>query len=110
MKKLTLMLMLLPALAFGQVADAPLADLPSVSVKLDEGQPAPFHGQLLSPTEQVRRGKVAERERAELLELKKPENVTLTKAALISIASGSAVLAAVITGLVVGFAKQPPTK
>lgn len=106
--KILLLLVLLPSLSLAQVpSDAPLADVPEVSVRLEQGAPAPFPGRLLSEPEQVRRGKVAERDRAELLELKKPENITLTKGQLIGIVAGSAVVAAVVTGLIVGLAPKP---
>lgn len=102
--KTLLLLVLLPTLALAQApADAPLADLPGTSVSLTTDQPAPFPGRLLSGEEQVRRGKVNEREHAELAELKKPENLTLTKVQFGAIVGGSAVVAAIITTVVILF-------
>ena len=107
--KTLFLLLLLPSLALAQApADAPLADIPGTSVRLSTGQEAPFPGRLVSDPESVRREKVNERLAGELASLKAPENVTLTKGALVGIAAGSAVAAAIVATVIVLFVA--PTK
>lgn len=102
-----LLLMLLPSLALAQApADAPLADLPGTSVRLAAGELAPFPGRLVSDPEAVRREKVNASNAAELASYKGPENVTLTKGAVVAIGAGGLVLGAIITGLIVGLAPK----
>lgn len=85
--------------------DAPLADIQGESVKLEAGTPAPFSGRLLSENEQIKRGKKAAKDSAELAALKSPANITVDKGVLATAIIGSATIAAVVTGLVVGFVK-----
>lgn len=72
--------------------DAPLEDMPGVSVRLRPGEPAPFQGQLLSEPEQIRRGKrLAD---AEATLAKAEQSVLLPKAAVVGIIVGALVLGA----------------
>ena len=106
MKAVALVVLLCSVTAFAQVSDVPLADIPGVSVKVEIGAVVPFTGRLLSEDENVRRAKSAVSDHAELAQLKAPENVTVSKGALSAVIAGSVVLTAIVTGLVVGFAKK----
>lgn len=81
--------------------DAPVADLPGVSVRVVAGQPAPFDGRLLSDEENVRRAKKEASERATLVDAQ-ANGVLLPKPAVALLISAGA--AAVITSIVLGVA------
>lgn len=93
--KITILLFLVPALAFAQEpADSPVLapDVPEVSVRLRPGEQAPFDGRLLSLDENLRRGKDAVDCKAELADAK--ENVWTSKATLVVVIVGAVVLGA----------------
>jgi hypothetical protein len=81
--------------------DAPLADVPDVSVRLAMGQPAPFAGRLLSPEENVRRAKRTADCEATLADAE-GNGVLLPRPAVAALISGAA--AAVVTSIVLGVA------
>jgi hypothetical protein len=106
-KFVTVIVMLFTVTAFAQTpADAPVSDIPGVSVKITTGTPAPFTGRLLSDTENIRRGDVSASKDAELRSLTAPENITVTKGQLTAVIVGPIVLTAIVTALIVGFAKK----
>jgi hypothetical protein len=106
-KAVVLLTLLCSAVTFAQTpSDAPLADIPGTSVKVKQGEPAPFDGRLLSLDENKRRGTVDASKDAELTSLKAPENITVTKGQLTGVIVGSVVVTAIVTALVVGFAKK----
>lgn len=101
--KITILLFLLPALAFADPpTDAPLSELPGRSVRLEPGQPAPFAGQLLSDEEHVASEKVCADDHAFRHEALGGSKLLLTPLQLVAIVAGAvAVGAAVSAGVIV---------
>jgi hypothetical protein len=88
MKPIALLLILaLPAYA---ADDAPLADIPRVSVRLKAGDVAPFDGRLLSSDEQVARAKRLAAAEGELAKAR--ESWLLPPAAVVGIIAGALAL------------------
>lgn len=88
------------SIAFAQApADAPIADVPATSVRLEQGAPAPYAGYLISDAETLRRGKKEANERATLTDAT-ANGVLLPKAAVATLISvgAAAVIAAIATG------------
>lgn len=85
---------------YAQSSDAPLADKPGASVKLEPGQAAPFRCQCLSEDENLRRGKrTAECEGT--LDAAKSGNVLVPKPAFVALVVGLVVASAAVSAGVV---------